>query len=60
MANLIDWVIANESTVISVASLVTYEVFSRLKPTAKDWSLINIIKKIVDLIPNKASDGAKH
>lgn len=60
MANLVDWVIANEATVTSVASLVIYEVFSRVKPTSKDWSLINLVKKLFDLIPNKASDGAKH
>ena len=61
MNNVIDWIIANEATIISVIAPVIYEVIARLKPTTKDWSVISIILKVLNgIVPNKSKSGGTH
>jgi len=49
-----DWTIANKYILIAL-----YELLVRLVPTKKNRSLVILIGRIIDLIPNIASESAK-
>ena len=47
--------------VIIVAIIAFAEVIVRLTPTSKDDSIVNWIKRVIDvLVPNKTKRGDKH
>lgn len=45
---------------IGLAAAGLYELVVRLIPTAKDWSIINIAKRLFDIIPNNKAQGGTH
>lgn len=59
MEPVIQFVIENKEILLTAAG-VLWEVFVRIKPSAKDWSIVNIAKRIIDVIPNNAKGGGTH
>lgn len=56
---ILQYILSNPETIGSGA-LVIFEIIVRRKPTSKDWSIINFIKRIIDAIAsNKRKDGGK-
>ena len=52
--------ILNNPEAIGAGALVIFEVILRRKPTSRDYSIINFIKRIIDAIAtNKRKDGGK-
>jgi len=44
--------------IISTGAVTLFELILRRKPTEKDWSIINFIKRLIDaLIANKSKSG---
>lgn len=56
MKNVIDYLFANWEWIGPIA----YELAVRLFPTQKDLSIINLVKRGTDLIPNRHADGGVH
>lgn len=60
MQQIITWINDNKDVVIPFA-LAAYELLVRIKPTAKDWSILSLIMKLVNgAAPNKSSQGGTH
>jgi hypothetical protein len=57
---LIQWIKENPAIVIAAVAFIWEVVFRRI-PTAKDWSIINLIAKLIDsLIRNRKKTGGAH
>lgn len=52
--------VENNKEVIGIAAAGVWELVVRLVPTCKDWSLVNVIKRLFDIIPNKNTTGTTH
>lgn len=50
--NVINWFAEHHVALVSIATLVI-EILLRTVPTSKDWSLVNLIKRLIDIVPNK-------
>ncbi|MCK9402916.1 MAG: hypothetical protein M0Q26_05925 [Chitinophagaceae bacterium] len=59
MKQIFDFILSHKEAVGTTA-VFFYEILLRVKPTAKDWSIINIVKRLFDIIPNKAPQGDVH
>lgn len=60
MQQIISWCQANADVLVP-AILGAYEVLLRIKPTAKDWSLLNLAMKFINYaLPNKSKQGGTH
>jgi hypothetical protein len=66
MNDILNLVVTHKDVLIAAAGVV-WEIVVRLKPTAKDWSIVNaatnivmMLKRIVDIIPNNKANGATH
>jgi hypothetical protein len=63
MNDILNLVVTHKDVLIAACGVVL-EIVVRLKPTAKDWSIVNAIvlmlKRIVDIIPNNKANGATH
>lgn len=57
---ILEWMKANPE-LVTLAVGAIWELIFRVKPTQKDWSLINFLAKIIDyFIKNKKSSGGVH
>lgn len=53
--------LASHKEILFLGVPTIFEMIARRKPTDKDWSIINLIKRIIDAIaPNKTIDGGVH
>jgi hypothetical protein len=59
MNDILNLVVTHKDVLIAAAGVV-WEIVVRLKPTAKDWSIVNFIKRLIDIIPNNKPNGATH
>lgn len=50
--NVINWFAEHHVALASIGALVI-EILLRTVPTSKDWSLVNLIKRLIDIVPNK-------
>lgn len=55
----IKWFTENLTIILPVL-LGIFELLVRIFPTMKDWSVVNIIKRVIDIIPNNKSGGGTH
>lgn len=55
------FLIANWEVIAGVSIPVLFELIFRRVPTEKDWSIINLIKRLVDfIIKNRGKHGQIH
>jgi hypothetical protein len=59
MNDILNLVVTHKDVLIAACGVV-WEIVVRLKPTAKDWSIVNFIKRLIDIIPNNKPNGATH
>jgi hypothetical protein len=59
MNDILNLVVIHKDVLIAACGVV-WEIVVRLKPTAKDWSIINFIKRLIDIIPNNKTNGITH
>lgn len=59
MKEIIPFVLGNKE-IVGAAAGVLWELIVRIKPTWKDWSLVNKIKRLFDLVPNNSKTGGTH
>ena len=60
MQEFISWVSNNKDVVLPFV-FAAYELLVRIKPTAKDWSILSLVMKFVNgVAPNKTSSGGTH
>ncbi|MDP1763074.1 MAG: hypothetical protein Q8L07_04235 [Sediminibacterium sp.] len=59
MNTIVSFVVDHKEAVGTAAGLV-WELVVRLKPTWKDWSLVNAFKRLFDAIPNNSKTGGTH
>lgn len=59
MNSIISFVIDHKEDIGSAVVLL-WEIAVRIKPTWKDWSLVNAAKRVFDLIPNRTKSGGTH
>lgn len=50
--NLINWFSANHEALATI-SVLAIEILARTVPTSKDWSIVNFVKRLIDIVPNK-------
>jgi hypothetical protein len=47
--------------IVTLSTAAIFELIARRKPTKRDWSIINLIKFIVDaIIKNRNKNGSAH
>jgi len=57
---ILEWIKAHPE-IVTTQLAVLWEIIFRVKPTEKDWSIINLIKRILDKIfKNKKTIGGCH
>lgn len=54
------YVLENWQTLLAILGVLLLEIFVRLKPTDKDWSILNFIIRMINfIVPNKAKKAAE-
>jgi hypothetical protein len=60
MNDILNFISSHEEAIMGIISPFVWEFMARKKITQRDYSIINLIKRLFDAIPNNAPDGQLH